>query len=91
MGAACDSDSKDTFDVFFRHLLTGKLEDYPLPKIVGEIEIPLPNGGSVFDVMFSMHGRGRWVPWIELIRNEKVEIKNKNLSELLIPTIDTAR
>ena len=31
------------------------------------------------------------MPWLELIQNEKVETKNKKLSELIIPTIDTTR
>ena len=91
LGASCDSDSREKFDVFFRDLLAGKLEEHPLPEVVGKIEIPLPSEGSVFDVMFDMHGRGRWVPWLDLIQNQKVEIKSKKLSDLIIPTIDTAR
>ena len=91
LGATCDTDSRDKFDFFLRNLLSGGLEDHATPQLVGKIEIPLPNEGSVYDVMFDMHGRGRWVPWLELIQNEKVETKNKKLSELIIPTIDTAR
>ena len=91
LGATCDSDSRDKFDFFVRDLLGGKSGEHPIPEIVGKIEIPFPADGSVFDVMFDMHGRGRWVPWLDLIQNEKVEMKNKKLSELIIPTIDTAR
>ena len=91
MGATCDSDSRDKFDFFVRDLLSGRLGEHPIPDIVGKIEIPLPSDGSVFDVMFDMHGRGRWVPWLDFIQNEKIETKNKKLSELIIPTIDTVR
>ena len=91
MGATSDTDSREKFDFYVRDLLAGKLGEHPIPEIVGKIEIPLPADGSVFDVMFDMHGRGRWVPWLDLIQNDKVGMKNKKLSELIIPTIDTAR
>ena len=90
-GATCDSDSREKFDFFFRNLLAGKLGEHPIPEAVGKIEIPLTSDGSVFDFKFEMHGRGRWVPWSDLIQNEKVEMKINKLSELIIPTIDTAR
>lgn len=49
-----DTDSRLKFDGFFKDLIAGKNEDYPVPAIVGKIEAPIPNEGLVYDYLFEV-------------------------------------
>ncbi|KAK6177269.1 hypothetical protein SNE40_015399 [Patella caerulea] len=89
IGAGVDNDGRIKFDSFFREILSGKMEEYPIPKSVNKLEIPYPAEHHVYDYMFEQKGRGTWKHWNELIKG--VEIKSKKIREMLVPTMDTAR
>jgi len=36
-------------------------------------------------------GRGKWVPWLDLIRDKTIDPHIKKLSDIIVPTLDTAR
>ena len=43
--------------------------------------------------MFSTQpkGRGKWIPWLDTIRDKGVNPNIKRLSDIIVPTLDTAR
>ena len=49
-----DVDGRTKFDAFYRELLAGKNEDHPAPKVIGKIEIPIPENGFVYDFCFEV-------------------------------------
>lgn len=54
LGATLDVDSRSKFDAYYRDLLNGKIEEFPIPKSVGKIEIPFPDNGEVFDFCYEV-------------------------------------
>ena len=54
IGATCDGDSRIKFDKFVRDLLLGKLEEHPVPKMIGKIDIMFPDQGLVYDWMYEV-------------------------------------
>ena len=91
LGATGDKQSYEKFDTFFRELVGGKLEPHPIPDVVGKIECPIPPEGSVHDYLFEPNGRGKWTHWLETIKNATVDPSVKKLSDIIVPTMDTAR
>ncbi|XP_048346084.1 dynein axonemal heavy chain 12 isoform X2 [Sphaerodactylus townsendi] len=91
IGGTCDSNSRDLFDTFIRDILAGKLEDHPVPAAVGKWDIPFEDKGLVYDYMFELKGKGRWVHWNELIKNINYNDKNAKIQDIIVPTMDTVR
>ncbi|RMX38335.1 hypothetical protein pdam_00005508 [Pocillopora damicornis] len=91
VGACVDTDSRAKFDVYLKDLMAGKNEECPIPSIVGKIESPIPNEGLVYDYLFERKGRGNWIPWTKTIKEGVAGGKGQQISDIIVPTMDTAR
>ena len=91
VGATSDKDGHTKFDEFFRELMSGKNEEHEIPTIVGKIECPVPPEGLIYDYLFEQKGRGKWTPWLDLIKDKGIDPNIKRLSEIIVPTMETAR
>jgi len=90
IGASCDGASRVKFDGFVKDLFTGKDESNPIPSVVGKIEHAMPTEHTVYDFMFERKGRGSWMLWTKTIHDTSLP-KGKKASEIIVPTMDTAR
>ena len=54
IGCTTEADGREKFDLFYRELISGHNTDYPVPDIVGKIEVPLPAENKVYDYMFEV-------------------------------------
>uniref|UniRef100_A0A803T4Q5 Dynein axonemal heavy chain 12 n=1 Tax=Anolis carolinensis TaxID=28377 RepID=A0A803T4Q5_ANOCA len=52
IGGTCDSDGRTVFDNFMKDIVTGKLEEHPVPASVGKWDHPFEEKGLVYDYMF---------------------------------------
>ena len=72
--------------------MSGKSEDAPeIPQLIGKVECPIPPEGLVYDYLYEFKGRGKWTPWLELIKDKTVDPNIKRLSDIIVPTMDTVR
>ncbi|CAF0708408.1 unnamed protein product [Brachionus calyciflorus] len=90
IGATSDNDSRTKFDVFFRDLLKGKNNDYPVPESLGKLDIAFPDNGIVYDYYYVMKNKGEWRHWNDFLRSSE-EKKVKNIRQMIVPTMDTVR
>ncbi|XP_006876041.1 PREDICTED: dynein heavy chain 3, axonemal [Chrysochloris asiatica] len=88
-----NADSRKKFDVFFRNLIMGMDDNHPRPKSVKLTKNNIfPERGSIYDFYFLKQGGGHWNVWTEYITKEEEAIPaNAKVSELIIPTMETAR
>ncbi|XP_010216373.1 PREDICTED: dynein heavy chain 3, axonemal [Tinamus guttatus] len=88
-----DADSRKKFDLFYRNLLLGMDDGNPRPKSVKLTRNNIfPEKGSVFDFYFHKHGSGQWNLWTDYIsKEEQVISPTAKVSDLIIPTMETAR
>ncbi|NXK27218.1 DYH3 protein, partial [Arenaria interpres] len=93
VGGIIDADSRKKFDLFYRNLLMGVNDENPRPKSVKLTRNNIfPEKGSVYDFYFYKHGSGQWNMWMEYItKEEQVISPGAKVSELIIPTMETAR
>ncbi|XP_071671247.1 dynein axonemal heavy chain 3 isoform X2 [Patagioenas fasciata] len=93
IGGIIDADSRKKFDLFYRDLLAGTINENPRPKSVKLTRNNIfPEKGSVYDFYFHKHGSGQWNMWMEFItKEEQVISPDAKVSELIIPTMETAR
>ncbi|XP_054991966.1 LOW QUALITY PROTEIN: dynein axonemal heavy chain 12 [Sorex araneus] len=91
IGGSCDTDGRVIFDSFIRTAIQGKLENYPLPASVGKWECPFEEKGLVYDFMYELKNRGRWVHWNELIKSTNLGDKRVKVQDIIVPTMDTIR
>ncbi len=92
IGATCDKDSHVKFDDFLRLMMMGKSEGAPnIPSLIGKVDCPIPPEGHVYDYLFEFKGRGKWTPWLDLIKDKTVDPNIKRLGDIIVPTMDTAR
>ncbi|XP_074961219.1 dynein axonemal heavy chain 3 [Phalacrocorax aristotelis] len=93
VGGIIDADSRKKFDLFYRNLLLGMDDENPRPKSVKLTRNNIfPEKGSVYDFYFHKHGSGQWNMWTEYItKEEQVISPGAKVSELIIPTMETAR
>ncbi|XP_009876528.1 PREDICTED: dynein heavy chain 3, axonemal [Apaloderma vittatum] len=93
IGGIIDADSRKKFDLFYRNLLMGMNDEHPCPKSVKLTRSNIfPEKGSVYDYCFYKHGSGQWNMWMEYItKEEQVIPPGAKVSELIIPTMETAR
>lgn len=54
IGAVVDVDGRTLFDAFFRDLYQGKIEDFPIPKVVSKLEVPFPENQSIYDFWYEV-------------------------------------
>jgi dynein heavy chain len=90
LGSSCDNDGRHKFDSYFRDLVGGKIGDHPSPLSIGKMDIPFPDTGLVYDYTFERKARGRWVQWLETVRDQTLDRYQKE-AEIIVPTTDTAR
>ena len=38
-----------------------------------------------------MKGRGKWTVWLDAVKNQAIDPQIKKLSDIIVPTMDTAR
>ena len=80
------------FSEFLRDFHANKLTDHQLPAAIGKFETGFPETGLIFDFFFQQNGRGKWMPWTELLKGRDVAPdKNINVQNIIVPTMDTAR
>ncbi|KAM4720749.1 dynein axonemal heavy chain 12 [Rhinophrynus dorsalis] len=91
IGGCCDTDSRAKFDAFLKEMLSGKSKEYPVPSAVGRWECPLDDKGLVYDYMYELKGRGRWVHWNEFIKSTSIGSNNLKIQDIIVPTMDTVR
>uniref|UniRef100_A0A8P0TGT1 Dynein axonemal heavy chain 3 n=1 Tax=Canis lupus familiaris TaxID=9615 RepID=A0A8P0TGT1_CANLF len=88
-----NAESRKKFDLFFRNLIMGMDDKNPRPKSVKLTKNNIfPDRGSIYDFYFLKQGGGHWYTWTEYITKEEENIPaNAKVSELIIPTMETAR
>ncbi|XP_037363374.1 dynein axonemal heavy chain 3 isoform X2 [Talpa occidentalis] len=88
-----NADGRKKFDVFFRNLILGMDDNNPRPKSVKITKNNIfPERGSIYDFYFIKQGSGQWKTWTDYITEEEEQIAaNAKISELIIPTMETAR
>ncbi|NWX20475.1 DYH3 protein, partial [Aegotheles bennettii] len=93
VGGIIDADSRKKFDLFYRNLLLGMNKENPCPERVKLTRNNIfPEKGSVYDFYFYKRGSGQWNTWMEYItKEEQVISPGAKVSELIIPTMETAR
>ncbi|XP_071616680.1 dynein axonemal heavy chain 3 [Heliangelus exortis] len=91
IGGIIDADSRKKFDLFYRDLLLGRNSENPCPESVKlNRSNSFPEKGSVYDYYIDKHGQ--WKMWMEYItKEEQVIAPDAKVSELIIPTMETAR
>nr|XP_057908676.1 dynein axonemal heavy chain 12-like isoform X2 [Doryrhamphus excisus] len=90
-GGSCDSNSRDKFSDFVRDIVSGKVENHPVPVIVGKWECPVDEKGLVYDYFYEFKGKGKWVHWNDAIKNVSLGDKNTKVQDIIVPTIDSVR
>uniref|UniRef100_A0A2K6CWG4 Dynein axonemal heavy chain 12 n=1 Tax=Macaca nemestrina TaxID=9545 RepID=A0A2K6CWG4_MACNE len=91
IGGSCDTDGRRVFDAFIRLIILGKDEENPVPDSVGKWECPFDEKGLVYDYMYELKNKGRWVHWNELIKNTNLGDKQIKIQDIIVPTMDTIR
>lgn len=62
------SESKKAFDIYFRSLLAGNVEEYPKPKVFKLSKQQLfPDRGLVYEWVYDKRNNGTWISWMDLI------------------------
>ncbi|XP_076787402.1 dynein axonemal heavy chain 12 isoform X1 [Arvicanthis niloticus] len=91
VGASCDTDGRLAFDNFLRSIVAGKNEEAPMPVTISKWECPFDEKGLVYDYMYELRNRGRWLHWNELIKSSDLEDKRTKIQDIIVPTMDTIR
>ncbi|XP_075305326.1 dynein axonemal heavy chain 3 [Odontesthes bonariensis] len=93
LGGTITGDSRKKFNVFYRILIAGMDDEHPRPKSIKLKKNNLfPERGTVYDYYFLKDGQGQWNVWTDAItKEENVIPPGANVSDLIIPTMDTAR
>ncbi|KAM4651998.1 dynein axonemal heavy chain 12 [Discoglossus pictus] len=91
IGGCCDTDSRIKFDAFLKEIIAGKNEDHTVPAAVGKWECPFDDKGLVYDYMYELKGRGRWVHWNDFIKSTTIGDKKTKIQDIIVPTMDTVR
>uniref|UniRef100_A0A8B9YNI0 Dynein axonemal heavy chain 12 n=1 Tax=Bos mutus grunniens TaxID=30521 RepID=A0A8B9YNI0_BOSMU len=91
IGGSCDTDGRIVFDVYIRIVLMGKDENNPIPDSVGKWECNFDEKGLVYDYMYELKNRGRWIHWNELIKSTSLGNRRVKIQDIIVPTMDTIR
>ncbi|KAI4563747.1 hypothetical protein MJG53_016321 [Ovis ammon polii x Ovis aries] len=91
IGGSCDTDGRIVFDIYIRMVIMGKDENNPIPESVGKWECNFDEKGLVYDYMYELKHRGRWVHWNELIKSTSLGNKRVKIQDIIVPTMDTIR
>ncbi|XP_030888189.1 dynein heavy chain 12, axonemal [Leptonychotes weddellii] len=88
---SCDTDGRIIFDTFLRSIILGRDENNPVPESVGKWECQFDEKGLVYDYMYELKNRGRWLHWNELIKSTNLGEKRVRIQDIIVPTMDTIR
>ncbi|XP_030626002.1 dynein heavy chain 3, axonemal [Chanos chanos] len=93
VGGTMSGDSRGKFDIFYRNLISGTMDEHPRPKSVKLTKNNVfPEKGTVYDYYFNKQGSGQWNSWTDSITKEDNIIPaGASVSDLIIPTKETAR
>uniref|UniRef100_G1PAG5 Dynein axonemal heavy chain 12 n=1 Tax=Myotis lucifugus TaxID=59463 RepID=G1PAG5_MYOLU len=91
IGGSCDTNGRIIFDSFLRSVMLGNIESIPVPDSVGKWECHFDEKGLVYDYMYELKNRGRWVHWNELIKSTDLGDKRIKIQDIIVPTMDTVR
>ncbi|XP_022428502.1 dynein heavy chain 12, axonemal isoform X8 [Delphinapterus leucas] len=91
IGGSCDTDGRIVFDIYIRLVILGKDESNPIPDSVGKWECHFDEKGLVYDYMYELKNRGRWIHWNELIKSTNLGDKCVKIQDIIVPTMDTIR
>ncbi|XP_063362018.1 dynein axonemal heavy chain 3 [Cydia amplana] len=84
------SDSRKSFDVFFRKLLDGQNATYPKPKSFKLTKNQLfGDKDTVYDYVYDKRNNGTWIPWMELEKEGQIAA-NAKVNDLIILTNENA-
>ncbi|KAJ3328189.1 Dynein heavy chain 7, axonemal [Blyttiomyces sp. JEL0837] len=91
LGGTIDGDSRKKFDFFFRRLVEGQENAYPIPNNI-RIDKPIPGSGLIYDYVFEKDRKfgGGWKLWTDTIEKYEIPPKTK-FNAITVPTVDTAR
>uniref|UniRef100_A0A8C0K181 Dynein axonemal heavy chain 12 n=1 Tax=Canis lupus dingo TaxID=286419 RepID=A0A8C0K181_CANLU len=88
---SCDTDGRIVFDAFLRAVILGRDENNPVPESVGKWECQFDEKGLVYDYVYELKNRGRWLHWNELIKSTNLGEKHVKIQDIIVPTMDTIR
>uniref|UniRef100_A0A8C0PMX6 Dynein axonemal heavy chain 12 n=1 Tax=Canis lupus familiaris TaxID=9615 RepID=A0A8C0PMX6_CANLF len=91
IGGSCDTDGRIVFDAFLRAVILGRDENNPVPESVGKWECQFDEKGLVYDYVYELKNRGRWLHWNELIKSTNLGEKHVKIQDIIVPTMDTIR
>ncbi|XP_051969464.1 dynein axonemal heavy chain 3 [Xyrauchen texanus] len=93
LGGTVSGNSRKKFDVFYRSLIMGTINDHPRPQSVKLTKNNVfPERSTVYDYYFHKQGTGQWNNWTEYISIEdRVIPAGAKISDLIIPTAETSR
>ncbi|KAM5227717.1 LOW QUALITY PROTEIN: dynein axonemal heavy chain 3 [Ctenodactylus gundi] len=93
LAGTINADSRKKFDLFFRNMIMGMDDNHPRPKSVKLTKNNIfPERGSIYDFFFVKQSSGHWNLWTDYITKEEENIPaGAKVSELIIPTMETAR
>lgn len=90
IGGVLALQDRQKFDSKIRDILMGRSPSDPLPAILNnKFDAVPPAEGLVFDFVFDFKARGQWKHWNDVVKNS--DIPEKLTSNMVIPTVDTAR
>ena len=58
IGGVLETDSRMKFNEFFKNLLLGQNEEFPIPKSIGRVDCFFPDRDTVYDFMYEVTARG---------------------------------
>ncbi|GAB1599971.1 hypothetical protein Ahia01_000274600, partial [Argonauta hians] len=91
IGGITSTESRKTFDEYFRVLISGTDPNHPKPKTIKITKSnSFPERGLVFEYYFEKKGSGNWLHWMDYLDKDMQSIpSNAKVSELIIPTSET--
>lgn len=89
-GGTLDSNSRPTFDLYFKELWKGEIPGLEPPEELSPLNIVIPSEGLLYDYTYSCTSKGFWKHLGEVVKNTHLE-EMSNIEQTLVHTLDTAR
>lgn len=88
LGGTVNEIGRQKFNTFFYSLWRGENEKYPVPESL-RLDLTLVDGGNIYEYLFEP--AGTWKAWVDTIPQNFQIPSNAKFSEIIVPTLDTAR
>lgn len=73
IGATIKNDSQNKFDLFFRKLILGSIEQYKKPPSFKLTKNHLfPDNGTIYDYLYDKKNNGTWILWSEKLDMKRI-------------------